>query len=71
MMLLEEEIKDLLALYLNGTYGHKIGIGPPSCQVLENRLFRSAHVKCLYAYNYRHKKEDLWFGPAFKNVAGG
>ena len=28
--------RDLLALYLSGTYCHKTGTGPPSFQLLEN-----------------------------------
>ena len=34
-----ERKRDLLALYLSGTYCHKAGTRPPSCQLLDNRLY--------------------------------
>ena len=38
---------DLQALYLSGTYCHKTGIRPPTCQLLDYRLYMSpdSHIK--------------------------
>ena len=36
---------DLLALYLSGTYRHKTGTRPPSCQLLDNRLLMPMRVR--------------------------
>ena len=42
--------RDSLALYLCGTYSHKTGTRPPSCQLLENRL----------NIHNNHNKLDTW-----------